>query len=100
MVKVGVLARLKAKAGKEKEVEEFIKGALPLAQAEEGTITWYAIKLSDNEFGIFDSFNDTSGRDAHMSGEIAKALMANASELLSEAPTIEYVDILSAKGAE
>ena len=100
MVKVGVLARLKAKAGKEQAVEEFIKGALPLAQAEAGTITWYAIKLGDNEFGIFDSFNDTSGRDAHMSGEIAKALMANASELLSEAPTIEYVDILSAKGAE
>ena len=94
------MARLKAKAGKEQAVEEFIKGALPLAQAEAGTITWYAIKLSDNEFGIFDSFNDTSVRDAHMSGEIAKALMANASELLSEAPTIEYVDILSAKGAE
>ena len=94
------MARLKAKAGKEQAVEEFIKGALPLAQAEAGTITWYAIKLGDNEFGIFDSFNDTSGRDAHMSGEIAKALMANASELLSEAPTIEYVDILSAKGAE
>jgi quinol monooxygenase YgiN len=100
MVEVGLLVRLKAKAGKEKEVEEFIKGALPLAQAEEDTITWYSFKISDNEFGIFDSFNDASGRDAHLNGEIAKALMANASELLSEDPRIEYVDILSAKGAE
>ena len=99
MVNVGILARLKAKPGKEKAVEDFIKGALPLAQAEEGTITWYAIKISDSEFGIFDSFKDADGRDAHMSGEIAKALMANAAELLAEDPKIEFVDILSAKGA-
>lgn len=99
MSKVGVLARLKAKPGKEQVVEDFIKGALPLAQAEPDTTTWYAIKISDSEFGIFDSFPNAEGRKAHMEGEIAKALMANADALLSEPPTIEFVDILAVKGS-
>lgn len=97
MLKCGLLVRVKAKPGKESEVENFIKGALPLAEAEKKTITWYSIKISDSEFGIFDSFESEEGRDAHLNGEIAKALMENASKLLSEDPKIEKVDILSAK---
>lgn len=94
---VGLLVRLEAKPGKEADVENFLRGALPLAQAEPATITWYAIRLGPSTFGIFDTFPDDSGRQAHLSGPIAAALMANASELLAQPPTIETVDILAAK---
>ena len=97
MVTVGLLVRVEAKPGKEGEVENFLRGALPLAQAEPATTTWYAIRLGPSTFGIFDTFPDDSGRQAHLSGPIAAALMANASELLSQPPTIETVDILAAK---
>ncbi|HEY3666926.1 MAG TPA: antibiotic biosynthesis monooxygenase [Polyangiaceae bacterium] len=97
MVKVGLLVRLVAKAGKEKTVAEFLAGALPLAEAEAGTVTWFAIRLSDKEFGIFDAFPDDSGRKAHLNGPIAAALMANAAELLAAPPVIEQVDVLAAK---
>jgi quinol monooxygenase YgiN len=94
---VGLLVRLEAKSGKEADVENFLRGALPLAQAEPATITWYTIRLGPSTFGIFDTFPDDSGRQAHLSGPIAAALMANASELLAQPPTIETVDILAAK---
>jgi quinol monooxygenase YgiN len=94
---VGLLVRLEAKPGKEADVENFLRGALPLAQEEPATITWYAIRLGPSTFGIFDTFPDDSGRQAHLSGPIAAALMANASELLAQPPTIETVDILAAK---
>ena len=97
MVKVGLLVRLVAKAGKEEEVSTFLAGALPLAQAEAGTVVWFAIRLSKNEFGIFDAFPDDAGRKAHLNGSIAAALMAKAGELLAEPPKIEQVDILAAK---
>ena len=97
MVKVGLLVRLVAKAGKEKTVAEFLAGALPLAEAEAGTVTWFAIRLSDKEFGIFDAFPDDTGRQAHLNGPIAAALMANAAELLAVPPVIERVDVLAAK---
>ncbi len=97
VLKYGLLVRLKAKPGKESEVQKFIKGVLPLAEAEKKTITWYSIKISDSEFGIFDSFESEEGRNAHLNGEIAKALMQNASNLLAEDPKIEKVDILSTK---
>ncbi|HTA92640.1 MAG TPA: antibiotic biosynthesis monooxygenase [Polyangiaceae bacterium] len=97
MVRVGLLVRLVAKPGKESVVAEFLAGALPLAQAEAGTVTWFALRLSENEFGIFDAFPDDSGRKAHLNGPIAAALMAKASELLSEPPRIEPVDVLAAK---
>ncbi len=61
--------------GKEKEVEEFLKSAQPLAEREAGTLTWYAIKMGPGKCGIFDTFADENGRNAHLSGEIAKALM-------------------------
>jgi quinol monooxygenase YgiN len=97
MVKVGLLVRLVAKPGKEQTVADFLAGALPLAQAEPGTVTWFAIKLSDSEFGIFDAFPDDTGRKAHLSGPIAAALMANAAELLAVPPVIEQVDVLASK---
>lgn len=97
MVKVGLLAKLVAKSGKEEEVASFLSGALPLAQAEAGTVVWFAIRLSKNEFGIFDAFGDDGGRKAHLNGPIAKALMAKASELLAEPPKIDSVDVLAAK---
>jgi quinol monooxygenase YgiN len=97
MVHVGILARVVAKPGKEEDVANFLKSALPLAQAEPATTTWFAIRLSQREFGIFDAFPDDKGRKAHLNGPIAAALMANASLLLSEPPKIESVEILAAK---
>lgn len=97
MVKFGLLVRLKAKAGKESAVENFIREALPLAVEEPKTTTWYAIKIDSNTFGIFDTFPDEAGRDAHLGGKIAAALMANASELLAVEPVIEKINILAAK---
>ena len=97
MVKYALLARVEAKPGKEADVEKFLQGALPLAQAEGATRTWYAIKIDAKTFGIFDTFDDESGREAHLSGEIAKALMANAETLLSKPPQIEKVQVLAAK---
>jgi quinol monooxygenase YgiN len=100
MVTVGVLARLEAKPGKEEEVANFLAGALPLAQQEEATTAWFAIRLGPSTFGIFDVFPDDAGRDAHLSGPIASALMEKADELLSEPPAIEKVDLLASKLAE
>ena len=97
MVTVALLARLEAKPGKEAEVENFLRSALPLAQQEPATITWYALRLGPSTFGIFDTFPDDSGRQAHLSGPIAAALMEHASELLSQPPTIEQVELLAAK---
>ena len=97
MVTVGLLARIEAKPGKENEVASFLKGALPLAEAEPATTTWFAIRLGPTTFGIFDAFPDDAGRKAHLAGRIAAALMARASELLAKAPVIEPVDVLAAK---
>jgi quinol monooxygenase YgiN len=98
MVKVALFVRLKAKPGKENEVASFLAGALPLAQAEKTTPLWFALKLGPSEFGIFDAFADEAGRKAHLTGPIAKALMSKASELLSEPPNIEQVELLAVKG--
>jgi quinol monooxygenase YgiN len=97
MVKFALLARLEAKPGKEQEVENFIKGALPLAQQETETISWFALRIGPSTFGIFDTFETEDGRKAHLGGEIAKALMAHAPELLASDPVIEQVDILASK---
>jgi len=97
MVKVALLVRLEAKAGKEAEVEKFLKSGLSIVEEEPATITWYAIKLGPSTFGIFDTFPDENGRQAHLSGKVAAALMAKASELLSQPPQIEQVEILAAK---
>ena len=97
MVKVGFSAKLVAKKGKEEEVAAFLASALPMAQAEATTVVWFAIRLSKNEFGIFDAFADEAGRKAHLNGPIAAALMAKAQELFAEAPRIDPVDVLAAK---
>ena len=97
MVKVALLVRLEAKPGQEQALESFLKSALPLANQEMFTPVWFALKLGPSTFGIFDAFADESGRKAHLTGQIAAALMAKAGELLSEPPRIEHVDILAVK---
>ena len=97
MVKLALLARLEAKAGKEQELADFLKSALPLAQAEDETISWYALQFSPSSFGIFDTFETEEGRNAHLNGPIAKALMEKAAELLSEDPIIKKVELLAGK---
>ncbi len=95
--KVGLYVRLVAKAGKEQVVADFLKSALPMAAAEPDTATWYAIQMNSNTFGIFDTFSDEAGREAHLNGPIAAALMANADELLAEPPQINKIDVLASK---
>jgi quinol monooxygenase YgiN len=97
MVKVALFVRLEAKPGKEAEVEAFLRAGLPLVQQEPATTVWFAIRLGPSTFGIFDAFPDDSGRQAHLSGQVAAALMAKASDLLAQAPTIENADVLAVK---
>jgi quinol monooxygenase YgiN len=97
MVKVALFVRLEAKPGKEAEVESFLRGGLPIVQEEPATIAWFAIRLGPTTFGIFDAFPDEAGRQAHLSGQVAAALMAKAPELLATPPVIEKVDVLAAK---
>ncbi|MGA8876098.1 MAG: antibiotic biosynthesis monooxygenase [Candidatus Korobacteraceae bacterium] len=97
MVKLALLVRLEAKPGKEEEVAEFLRSALPLAQGEPGTVSWFAFRIGASTFGIFDTFNDEAGRQAHLSGPIAAALMAKAPELLAQPPIIEKLDLLAGK---
>jgi quinol monooxygenase YgiN len=97
MVKVALFVRLEAKPGKEKEVENFLLSGLPIVQAEPATTAWFGIRLGPSTFGIFDAFPDEAGRQAHLSGRVAAALMAKAGELLAQPPSIEKVDVLAAK---
>jgi quinol monooxygenase YgiN len=96
-VKLGLFVRLVAKEGKEKAVEDFLRSGLPLAQAEPGTLQWYAVRFDRRTFAIFDTFGAEDGRQAHLGGPIAAALMAKAAELLAEPPRIEKHDVLAAK---
>ena len=97
MDRLALFAMLEAKPGKEAEVEAFLKSARPMAERENGTTSWYALKLGAAKFGIFDTFRDEQGRSAHLSGEIAKALFAKAEELLASPPRVEKLEILAAK---
>lgn len=97
MVKVALFVRLEAKPGKEKDVEEFLVGGLPLVEAEPDTTAWFGIRLGPSTFGIFDAFPHEAGREAHLAGKVAEALMAKAGELFSTPPSIEKVDVLAAK---
>jgi quinol monooxygenase YgiN len=97
MVKTALLVRLEAKPGKETEVEGFLRGGLPVVRDEPATIAWFAIRLGPSTFGIFDAFPDEAGRQAHLSGRVAAALMAKAPELLAQPPVIEKVEVLAAK---
>ncbi len=97
MVNLALYVRLEAKPGKEADVEAFLRGGLPIAQDEPDTIAWFAIRIGPSTFGIFDVFPDEKGRQAHLSGRIAAALMAKAPELLAKPPVIEKVDVLASK---
>jgi len=94
---LAIWAQIEAKKGKEKELEDFLKSAQPLAQREQGTVTWFAIKMGQGKYGIFDTFKDENGRNAHLNGEIARALFAKADELLASPPKIDKPEILAAK---
>ena len=97
MVRVALFVRLEAKAGRETDVEEFLEAGLAMANQEATTPLWFALRLGPSTYGIFDAFSDESGRQAHLTGPIAQALMANAPELLAQEPSIEKLDILGAK---
>lgn len=97
MVTVGLLVTLDAKPGKEEELASFLASALPLAQAEAGTVAWFAARIDNSTYGIFDVFPDDGGRQAHLNGPIAAALMEKADELLASPPDIKSVDVLAAK---
>jgi len=94
---LALLAVLQAKPGKEKEVEDFLKSAQPLAQREPGTTTWYAWKIAPSKYGIFDTFANEEGRNAHLNGHIAKALFARAEELFAAPPQVDKLEILASK---
>lgn len=94
---LALLAILEAKPGKEDEVSAFLKSALPLANKEIQTLSWFAFRIGSSKFGIFDTFPNEAGRNSHLSGEIAKALLSKAGELLAAPPQIEKLDILAAK---
>jgi quinol monooxygenase YgiN len=97
MATKAIWVMLKAKPGKEADVEAFLKQGATMSNDEAGTVTWYGVKMGPGIYGVFDTFNDEAGRDAHLNGEIAKALMANASELFSNELRIEKMDILAEK---
>ena len=100
MGKLAIWAQLEAKAGKEKELEDFLKSAQLLAEREPGTVTWYAIKMGRGKYGIFDTFADENGRNAHLNGEIAKALFAKAKDLLAQESKIDKPEILASKSTK
>ena len=91
------MALLEAKPGKEKEVEDFLSSGADIVLDEPKTITWYAFRLSPSLYGIFDTFEEQEGREAHLSGEVAKALMQKAPDLFSASPDIQMADIIAVK---
>jgi quinol monooxygenase YgiN len=91
------VARIEAKPDRAQDVADLLTGALPLAQAEQGTVDWYAARTSETTFWIFDTFGSEEARQAHLNGQIAAALMANADELLAQPPQIMPADVLAAK---
>jgi quinol monooxygenase YgiN len=88
---------LEAKPGKEQEVAAFLRSGLPIVQDEPATLTWYAVRMGPTTFGIFDTFPNDAGRQAHLAGRVAAALNARADELFARPPVIERVDILAEK---
>jgi quinol monooxygenase YgiN len=96
-MKLGIVALLEAKPGKEAAVAELLKSAQALAVQESATVVWYAFQSGPRSFGIFDAFNDEAGRTAHLEGRIAAALMGKADELLASPPDIRKVDLLAVK---
>jgi quinol monooxygenase YgiN len=100
MIKLAFFARFEAKPGKEEEVAKFLETSRDMAQKEPTTINWYALRLSQSTFGVFDTFNDENGRQKHLNGPIGQALMAKAPELFSSPPSIEPIEVLGLKSAD
>lgn len=97
MARYALYVPLEAKPGKAQAVADFLRAAVPLAEAEPGTVAWFALQTSPTSFAIFDAFPDEAGRDAHLSGKVAAALMAKADELLAQPPQIRKIDVIAAK---
>ncbi len=97
MDQFALLARLEAKPGKEDQVAEFLRSAVPIVEAEPGTHLWFAVRMGPSTFGIFDTFSDESGRQAHLSGMVAAALKEKAAELFAQPPDIQKLEILASK---
>jgi quinol monooxygenase YgiN len=96
-IRLGLYVRLEAKPGQEAAVAEFLKSALPLVEREPATLTWYAMRMGPTTFGIYDTFPDEKGREAHLAGQVAAALMQKAPELLASPPAIQKIEVLAAK---
>jgi quinol monooxygenase YgiN len=99
MIKYALLARLEARPGKEAEVQQFLEAGLAMARDEKTTPIWFALRLSPTTFGVFDAFEDDAGRQAHLNGPIAQALVAKAPELFAKPPAIEPMEVLGVKNA-
>jgi len=97
MIKLALFARLEAKPGKEADVAAFLEAGLAMARAEATTPIWFALRLSPTTFGVFDAFHNEDGRQRHLSGPIAQALMAKAPELFAGPPTIDPIEVLGLK---
>jgi quinol monooxygenase YgiN len=97
MITLGIFVRLEAKPGQEKELAAFLRQGLELAKRETTTPVWFALRLGGGSFAIFDAFADETGRQAHLNGPIAKALMAQAPNLLAEPPAIQQLEVMGAK---
>lgn len=97
MVNVALFVKLEARPGKEAEVEEFLKSGLAIVEQEPATVAWFGLRLGPSTFGIFDAFPSEAGRQAHLAGRVAAALMAKAPELLAKSPEIEKIDVLASK---
>ena len=100
MINYALLVTLEAKPGKEKEVENFLKSVLPVVNAEHDTITWYAYKLDDNKFGIFDTFSDEESYNEHLSGKVATALIERAPNLFVKKPKIKQLTLIAVKASK
>jgi quinol monooxygenase YgiN len=97
MTKFALLVTMEAKPGKEAEVEAFLRDGQPIVEKEPGTVAWFGVRMGPSKFGIFDAFPDEAGRQAHLSGLVAKALMERTAELFVSPPKIEKLDVLAAK---
>ena len=95
MTTVGLIVRLEAKPGKEEEVAEFLRSAVPLVQQEPATTAWFAVRIGPSSFAIVDAFPDAAGRQAHLDGAVAAALSSKADELLASPPAVEQVEVLA-----
>ena len=97
MITRALFVRMEAKTGREQEVEDFLRSALDLVDAEDGTPLWFGLRLGPSTFGIFDAFPSDEARDAHLAGQVASTLMEKAPELLANDPRIERLDVLAGK---